>query len=811
VNVTGRPPTGDSVNNSTRKNVTALKPNIEISKTAIPDSGSNLTQINFTIRVTNTGNVTLDPVEAKDTLPQGLTYVSDNRSGSNSGKAVGWNNLGPLAPGESRFIQLLAYFDDSVLGKLTNLVNVTGKPPSGTSVINSTTANVTAFRPNIEVTKYAISYAELPPTDITYIIRIINSGDVPLNPVWANDTLLQGLNYISDNQSGIASGNSIAWNNLGSLAPGESKSISVVAHVDGGVWDVENQVNVTGKPPIGKNVTNSTAVRHGWEPRVISGRKFNDLNGNGSSDGDTDPGIPGWTIELVNQTTGQVVRSITTNESGFYRMDNVTRGSYIVREVPQPDWQQTCPAQGNYSITVDHADWNKMDFGNQMKGATLGDFVWLDVNQDGVQEPNEPGVNGVAINLYRSDGTYVDTTKTNSTGLYRFTGLRPGSYFLEFKEPVDFVFCPCNQGSDKELDCDACIQGKTKIFTLVAGETDLSWDAGLLDPFINVTKVAYPTSASPGANISFEIKITNTGETALILLGAVDTLPTGMSYVSDNLSGSVSGRIITWNSLVDLAPGDSIPIHLVGRIDPNVSGILTNVVDAVATDSAGRELRASAKATVRSLLPKIKVEKTLEPVQYEQYCESKTIRGKGTIDSRTSIVDKKIALDYHDTLAGEGEIELESDQAMSEAAGKLQRDVPSMDGKNKSSLNFFEQTKLGFNGSKPLTGGKSVQSTAFYGGSGAEVQEKFSAEKMEKSQTVFFGSTDKATSPYTVGMDLSSSFKGSMETDSKMRKMFSEDIKSRQLFSGKFNLEKIIKFHENATEAQPKIGCGIDC
>jgi hypothetical protein len=249
----------------------------------------------------------------------------------------------------------------------------------------------------------------------------------------------------------------------------------------------------------------------------------------------------------------------------------------------------------------------------------------------------------------------------------------------------------------------------------------------------------------------------------------------------------------------------------VGRIDPNVSGILTNVVDAVATDSAGRELRASAKATVRSLLPKIKVEKTLEPVQYEQYCESKTIRGKGTIDSRTSIVDKKIALDYHDTLAGEGEIELESDQAMSEAAGKLQRDVPSMDGKNKSSLNFFEQTKLGFNGSKPLTGGKSVQSTAFYGGSGAEVQEKFSAEKMEKSQTVFFGSTDKATSPYTVGMDLSSSFKGSMETDSKMRKMFSEDIKSRQLFSGKFNLEKIIKFHENATEAQPKIGCGIDC
>ncbi|MEZ4656276.1 MAG: SdrD B-like domain-containing protein [Caldilineaceae bacterium] len=32
--------------------------------------------------------------------------------------------------------------------------------------------------------------------------------------------------------------------------------------------------------------------------------------------------------------------------------------------------------------------------------STLGDFVWYDVNGDGIKNPNEPGINGVLINLY---------------------------------------------------------------------------------------------------------------------------------------------------------------------------------------------------------------------------------------------------------------------------------------------------------------------------------------------------------------------------------------------------------------------------
>jgi uncharacterized repeat protein (TIGR01451 family) len=325
-----------------------------------------------------------------------------------------------------------------------------------------------------------------------------------------------------------------------------------------------------------------------------------------------------------------------------------------------------------------------------------------------------------------------------------------------------------------------------------------------------VTKVANPTSASPGANISFVINISNNGKTHLSHVHAVDTLPLGMSYISDNRNGSVSGTNISWNDLDDLDPGASNGIELVGRIDRNVSGVLINVVDVTAKDPVGNDLTDSAIAEVLSLLPKIKVSK--EPVQYGQYCEAKAISGVGIIESRTSIEDKTIALEYDDALAGEGEIELESADVMSEAAEKLQRDVPSLDPENQSSLNLFADTKLAFKGDKPLTGGRSIHSRAFYGGSGARIKDIFSADEMEKEQTIYFSSTDQASSPQTIGTDLKSSFNGTIETDSKMHNMFRQDINSRQLFSGVFNLDKVIKFHKNVTMDEPKMGCdGIDC
>ena len=67
--------------------------------------------------------------------------------------------------------------------------------------------------------------------------------------------------------------------------------------------------------------------------------------------------------------------------------------------------------------------------------AELGNYVWHDLNGDGIQNSNEPGIGGIEVNLYKGDGTFYQTTTTNSNGYYIFEDLYPGEYFVKFEGP----------------------------------------------------------------------------------------------------------------------------------------------------------------------------------------------------------------------------------------------------------------------------------------------------------------------------------------------------------------------------------------
>ena len=69
-------------------------------------------------------------------------------------------------------------------------------------------------------------------------------------------------------------------------------------------------------------------------------------------------------------------------------------------------------------------------------------------------------------------------------------------------------------------------------------------------------------------------------------------------------------------------------------------------------------------------------------------------------------------------------------------------------------LNLIQTTKLTYAGETPLTGGKLLNSKAFYGGIGANVQELFSVNEMEQDQTAFFASTTPYETPYGKPEDL---------------------------------------------------------
>ncbi|MEE8390464.1 MAG: SdrD B-like domain-containing protein, partial [Anaerolineae bacterium] len=54
----------------------------------------------------------------------------------------------------------------------------------------------------------------------------------------------------------------------------------------------------------------------------------------------------------------------------------------------------------------------------------IGDYVWVDLNRDGVQDIGETPIPGVVIDLYNSTtGTYITSTTTDGGGLYLFENL----------------------------------------------------------------------------------------------------------------------------------------------------------------------------------------------------------------------------------------------------------------------------------------------------------------------------------------------------------------------------------------------------
>ena len=141
--------------------------------------------------------------------------------------------------------------------------------------------------------------------------------------------------------------------------------------------------------------------------------------------------------------------------------------------------------------------------------ATIGDRVWYDNNKDGLQGPVnlEPGVPGVvAMVCDGNTGLPVLfagqplTTTTDANGIYGFFNLPLASYCVQFDLatlPPDYDVTKQNVGSDRSIDSDADLNGRTNATgVLTPGQIDLTLDMGIYN--VNPTgenPVAEPTGS----------------------------------------------------------------------------------------------------------------------------------------------------------------------------------------------------------------------------------------------------------------------------------------------------------------------------
>ncbi len=253
---------------------------------------------------------------------------------------------------------------------------------------------------------------------------------------------------------------------------------------------------------------------------TVGDRVWGDIDPNGSTPADIaagngiqendqrEQGISGILVELYT-ADNLLVDSTFTDANGEYRFTDLPPGDYylvFVNELGEGVWtnanQGGNPAvdsdaatdvpgrearrteiftlsEGEVDLTWDAGLINLSGAGS----AAVGNFVWNDLNQNGIQESGEAGIPNVGVRLFTSSGTLVAETTTNDVGIYNFGGVDPGDYFIEFILPNNFILSPQGAGDNEELDSDIDpTTRRTVIFSVPAFRTDLRWDAGLYQP-----------------------------------------------------------------------------------------------------------------------------------------------------------------------------------------------------------------------------------------------------------------------------------------------------------------------------------------
>jgi len=164
----------------------------------------------------------------------------------------------------------------------------------------------------------------------------------------------------------------------------------------------------------------------------------------------------------------------------------------------------------------------------------IGDFVWNDLNTNGLQNVGEPGLSGVIVTLYDGASNFVGSTSTDSNGFYSFTNPSNGVYFVGFIPPLGFTFTTNNVGADDNLDSDVATPAGFTLPFVFTGTAITNIDAGLYQffPGIQITKLASDgtNTAADGTAlyvtnetvVTYTYVITNTGNTALSLISVVD-------------------------------------------------------------------------------------------------------------------------------------------------------------------------------------------------------------------------------------------------------------------------------------------------
>jgi uncharacterized repeat protein (TIGR01451 family) len=203
--------------------------NLSVTQTASAAVGAGKT-LTYTIQVTNNGAVTSKGVTLIETLPEPVTFVSASLTPSQQTENIFTFNLGDLAAGESKTVEInvVAPAFAQTITTSAAVTSETADPEATNDVANVSTAVTVPELPDLTVTRTDNAGTVNLKDTYTYDLTVTNRGSIAATGVVLKENLPSGVNYISTNTAvPLNVANGIVTANLGQINPGESKTVNL--------------------------------------------------------------------------------------------------------------------------------------------------------------------------------------------------------------------------------------------------------------------------------------------------------------------------------------------------------------------------------------------------------------------------------------------------------------------------------------------------------------------------------------------------------------------------------------------------------
>ena len=339
-----------------------------------------------------------------------------------------------------------------------------------------------------------------PGTTVTYTITLTNEGPNPATGVIAQDKLPTGVTFVSSTGDGDYDAATGKWDLSDEVIEKDAtrtRTIVVRVTPEAAGSIVTNTATIEHQDQFGDKTADNTSSVPLTAGYTIAGKLYNDANASFSSDNGENP-YSGVTVALLKKDGTPVLDkdgnpvTTVTDADGKYSFAGLPLGEYKVDVVnptsgplagtkPLEAYTGRYKTSAEVTIKAETGSVIDVNFGF-VKPASLGDYTWMDVNRDGIQDADEPALPGVTVTLTYADGSAVTdasgnavTAKTSdANGKYKFENLLPGDYKVSFQAPAGYEATTSDAGTDRALDSN----GATASVTLAQDQTDETIDFG---------------------------------------------------------------------------------------------------------------------------------------------------------------------------------------------------------------------------------------------------------------------------------------------------------------------------------------------